>query len=186
MLFYRRRTESPLGGKTHEKIEQARLKSNKDESESEHLDDMTVDSQLPTPPSEEKLFGQPDDQVLPVDHWVMRSQPSVSNIESSGASPSPPLPSLDDSHSNDLFSDPLLIASRRFDFPEPQTSGRASPSSSNEAEVGDTDVDDMVWDEHSLNGGTPDASSGRVSPSSSTDDGYVREDSQAYIQDDIR
>ncbi|KAF8745494.1 hypothetical protein AX14_008914 [Amanita brunnescens Koide BX004] len=61
LLFYRRRTETPLGGKTHEIIQAAR---NKTERGSEIVPDdgrkeipMAVDTQLPTPPEETPFRG---------------------------------------------------------------------------------------------------------------------------------
>ncbi|GLB43409.1 putative peptidase C19 family protein [Lyophyllum shimeji] len=146
LLFYRRRSTRPLGGKTHQKIEEARRKP-----PAQADDSMTVDTQLPTPPSEDSMStpARPmlGTQPLPNDSWTPRSQGS--NDDSSVPSPSPDdVPALEEPLPHDQFIntlDPLSIASHRFDFPE--ASSKASPTSSNEAEV-DTDTDDLDWEEN--------------------------------------
>jgi len=65
LLFYRRRSNSPLGGKTHHRIEEARTRATAIPSFSEEpqadtssgSQAMKVDTQLPTPPDEETNFG---------------------------------------------------------------------------------------------------------------------------------
>ncbi|RDB15775.1 Ubiquitin carboxyl-terminal hydrolase 4 [Hypsizygus marmoreus] len=182
LLFYRRRSATPLGGKTHHKIEEARSKPQTMTTD----DDMKIDTQLPTPPSEDSgymtgLTSLPSVQPLPGDPWTLRLHGS--NPGSSVASPSPDdLPPLEESPANDLFAeslDPLLIASQRFDFPDP--SGKASPTSSNEAEADpDTDVEDIDWEDQVppyevgvnevVPGNSPDGQSGIGSPSSTISD----------------
>ncbi|KAH7927348.1 cysteine proteinase [Leucogyrophana mollusca] len=134
LLFYKRRSSTPLGGKSHEKIEDARLKSS---IVTEASTTTPADNQLPTPPSESTtpafVMLQPSADV----GWPSPQ----SNSRSSPASSPPPLddgdpPSFEDSKYDDAINpsnlDPLSLASHRFDFPDP--SWKASPTSSNEAE----------------------------------------------------
>lgn len=120
---------------------------------------VTIDTQLPTPPNETDGFTNSD--RLPffselssdlksrnTDRWNLRSS------ESNGGSsvPSPPTddpPDFEDFQNESLSynSDPLIISTQRFDYPDP--SNKASPTSSNEADVDvDTDLDaeDPDWD----------------------------------------
>lgn len=142
LLFYRRRSIAPLGGKTHHRIEEARRKPKANAEEG-----MVIDTQLPTPPSEDSgyMTSLPPSQTLP-GPWALRSQRS--NAGSSVASPSlEDLPALEDSQPHDQFThelDPPAISSQSFDFPDP--SAKASPTSSNEAEL-DSDIEDLVSDE---------------------------------------
>ncbi|KAG5645703.1 hypothetical protein DXG03_005398 [Asterophora parasitica] len=144
LLFYRRRSASPLGGKTHHKIEETRLKN-----ETKPDDKLFADTQLPTPPSEDIGFTSGitlPSSSQPVDSWTLRSHSS--NAGSSVATPSPDdLPDVEEP-SHDLFTsnlDPLLISSEQFDFPNPD-SGKASPTSSIEAEI-DSEAEDRDWEE---------------------------------------
>ncbi|KAG6832675.1 hypothetical protein H0H87_000857 [Tephrocybe sp. NHM501043] len=175
VLFYRRRSTAPIGGKTHHKIEKARLKSQNDVNDS-----MNLETQLPTPPSEDSGYMSAlplrEPRPRPADPWSIRSQDS--NASSSVASPSPEdLPSFEESQSQDHVNgtlDPLLLSSERFDFPDP--SAKASPTSSNEAEIDSEDVD-QDWDTStSVKVGvrevnpesSPDGGSSRLRSSSST------------------
>ncbi|KAJ7574396.1 hypothetical protein C8J56DRAFT_979520 [Mycena floridula] len=57
LLFYRRRTATPLGGKSHQKTEEARRNPKKEEP---IVDDKTnIQTQLPTPPSEKAFWQTP-------------------------------------------------------------------------------------------------------------------------------
>lgn len=163
---------------------------------------MTIDTQLPTPPSEDSgymtgLIALPSTQTLPGDPWSLRSHNS--NAGSSAASSSlDELPGFEESQTHDLFSDrrdPLLISSERFDFPDP--SGKASPTSSNEAEADpDTDLDDVdsedgvsngveVNEVEVLPGNSPvEGRSGIGSPSSSTSDDSPFNDVNSQKRDD--
>ncbi|KAF5383617.1 hypothetical protein D9615_003721 [Tricholomella constricta] len=190
LLFYRRRSTAPLGGKTHHKIEAARLKH-----EAKVDDNMTIDTQLPTPPNEDSgyrtgLTLPPSSQPLPGDPWTLRSHGS--NTGSSVASPSPDnLPGLDEIPSHDHFTstlDPLLISSQRFDFPDP---GKASPTSSNEVEI-DSEAEDHDWEEATsafevgvnevVPGNSPDSQSRKGSPSSSSSISDINPFSDASMQ----
>jgi ubiquitin carboxyl-terminal hydrolase 4/11/15 len=127
---------------------------------------MTIDTQLPTPPSETNssymgggvsrlaALSQTKSHSLQPhanDHWNPRSN----GLNAGSFGPSPPPddpPDFEDSQSNGLATsslDPLLLASRRFDSPHfefPDPSNKASPTSSNEAEADlDTDPDDDDW-----------------------------------------
>lgn len=142
---------------------------------------MTIDTQLPTPPNEEESgFAGSGLSRLAAITQSPRPQledPWVPRYTSGSSAPSPPPddpPGFDESQTDELISDPLLISSERFDFPDP--SGKTSPSSSNEAEV---DSDDPDWEaERSLSIGvheaspsnSPDWQSGMASPTSSFSD----------------
>ena len=121
--------------------------------------EVMVTTHLPTPPNEPTDFlgdGLPfstdissDNRLEESNQWHLRS--SGSNAGSSV--PSPPTddpPDFDDYRGDTVAyqSDPLVISTQRYDFPDP--SNKASPTSSNEVEV-DTDLDhDTEW-ESSLN-----------------------------------
>jgi ubiquitin carboxyl-terminal hydrolase 4/11/15 len=136
LLFYKRRSNAPLGGKSHEKIEET-LRKTVGEVEVESI--VEQEAQLPTPPSE---------SAAPVPFPLTQQPSSVgyltprSNTRSTPTSSPPPLddcdpPTFEDSQNDELLMhgddlDPLEIASQKFDFPDP--SARASPTSSIEAE----------------------------------------------------
>ncbi|KAL0955336.1 hypothetical protein HGRIS_004219 [Hohenbuehelia grisea] len=158
LLFYRRRSSAPLGGKTYEKIKETRLALQNAQSGSPALSlamdasadtdadadaegdrdddaiavdqDMAVDNQLPTPPYES------DD--MPSFVKLNSPQPDRSQWFPGGGVPTPP---EDDDTLG--FEDSLQQSLQRFDFPEP--SDRASNTSSNEAEpdldATDTDLE---------------------------------------------
>ncbi|KAG6811700.1 hypothetical protein H0H92_006207 [Tricholoma furcatifolium] len=142
LLFYRRRSSAPLGGKTHHKIEEARLKS----ASSGPNGTVTIETQVPTPPSEDSgyMTALPlqASQPLTGNAWTIRSQ--VSNAGSSAASPDPEtLPSFEEALSQDQFDNSDPFSSINLTFPDPSL--KASPTSSNEVEIDSEDVDD--WDE---------------------------------------
>ncbi|KAG6900323.1 hypothetical protein C0993_012520 [Termitomyces sp. T159_Od127] len=136
LLFYRRRSATPLGGKTHHKVEEARLKRQGDVEDTK----MTIETQLPTPPNEDSgcmtALPLPEPEPLSADPWSLRSQGSTSSV----ASPSPDhLPSFEETQDQSFETlDPLLLSSERFDFPDPST--KASPTSSNEVEIDSEDL----------------------------------------------
>jgi len=155
LLFYRRRTSRPLGGKSHDKIEEARSKQ---PGPNANLDDIAIDTQLPTPPNESSqssylnsgtsrlaaLVPVPARDVWPTSH---------SNAKSSPASTPPALedselPDFENSQLDEVIQtslDPLQIASHHYDFPDP--SSKASPTSSIEAEPDfDHDHNESNWD----------------------------------------
>lgn len=158
MLFYKRRSEHPLGGKTYEKIEATRRKAATIEGENEQ-------AQLPTPPNEYATTHkvvQPQPPPFAIlsagkdtyrDGWRSGSPAAEANL-----SPSPP--GLDENNSqsisedeagNSLMGQPkddeLLgeghetLTGRSFDFPNP-SSVINSPASSNVADLGD-DMDEL-------------------------------------------
>ncbi|KAH7914594.1 hypothetical protein BJ138DRAFT_346574 [Hygrophoropsis aurantiaca] len=144
LLFYKRRSNTPLGGKTHVKVEEARLKSNT-VVETEAAPRTPIDNQLPTPPSES---ATPGFTMLPQSASIGWRTPPSSSRSSPTSSPPPLLedgdpPSFEDSKFDDVIQpsnlDPLFIASQQFDFPDPSWKG--SPTSSNEAEP---DYDDIL------------------------------------------
>lgn len=135
-MFYKRRSNTPLGGKTNEKIEEAGRKT-ATEVEEENAE---PEAQLPTPPSESGTTPFP---------FPSTQQPSNagyltprSNTRSTPTSSPPPLddgdPTALEAQSDDLIAEdaltlcPLELASHQFDFPDP--SARASPTSSVEVE----------------------------------------------------
>lgn len=178
LLFYRRRSATPLGGKTHDKIEEARLKSKTHE-------DMTIDTQLPTPPSEQESgfagsglsrlsalskFTGPRD-----DHWIA---PRYTTNSSAPTPPSEDPPAFDVSQTDELISDSdiVLITTDHFEFPDPSAdpSARNSPSSSNEAEIDSDDYEIRrsfsVGVNEASRSNSPDWQSGIPSPTSSLSD----------------
>lgn len=147
LLFYRRRTDSPLGGTSHKLVSAARERPKAGSSQEPSV---TIDTQLPTPPNESSsYFDGPLRSLNTHDRWKMRSDGS-----NPGSSvPSPPAddpPDFDESQSDPLVSDhsdPTYLSTQRFDFPDP--SQKASPTSSTEADP-DRDslreLDDEAWD----------------------------------------
>lgn len=150
LLFYKRRSNAPLGGKTHEMIEKARCKTTVEvEVEVESAAAAEQEVQLPTPPSENGVAPFPfplTQQPSTVGYMTPRSNP-----RSTPTSSPPPLddgdPSMSEAQNDDLIAEdglglgPLELASQQFDFPDP--SGRASPTSSVEVEP---DYDDDPTD----------------------------------------
>ena len=149
LLFYRRRTRSALGGKSFLKTQEAKLQPKpelKDDS------DVTIDTQLPTPPNEKVDYPsntRPYFSMLsslssdlagrPADSWNMRS--GGSNAGSSVPSP----PNTDDPPDFEEYQPEIFGIPQKYDFPDPST--KASPTSSNEADPDiDTDLDrDTEW-----------------------------------------
>ncbi|KAF7969684.1 hypothetical protein HWV62_26194 [Athelia sp. TMB] len=147
LLFYKRRSHHPLGGKTHTKIEEARLKQPSASSSNA----TEAETQLATPPDEpasiygpasEYSFGPSPPRTMPTgDSWLV----SHSNSRSSPASSPPPLddtdidlPSFDNVN---MLSQPFKAraSGTNFQFPDPTSKG--SPSSSIEAEP---DLDELT------------------------------------------
>ncbi|CAK5283233.1 unnamed protein product [Mycena citricolor] len=116
LLFYRRRTSRPLGGKTRSKVEEARSKRPAGDS-------------LTTPDAE--TLDIPDDTHDDLDIPGLTGFRSATNA-SSPSSPRDEPPDLEDGLDMP-FSDPLELASHRFDLPDP-SSNKASPASSTEAD----------------------------------------------------
>ncbi|KAF9460519.1 hypothetical protein BDZ94DRAFT_1265773 [Collybia nuda] len=178
LLFYRRRSTTPLGGKTHHKIEEARLKS------TTNKDHVTIDTQLPTPPNEDESgfsgSGLAKLAVINQSPGLQLDDPWVPRYTSGSSAPTPPHndpPGFDESQTDELVvdhQDPLSLSSHHYDFPDP--SGKTSPSSSNEAEV---DSDDAGWGagrsfsigvDDASQSNSPDWQSGMASPTSSFSD----------------
>lgn len=143
-----------MGGKSHDRVEEARLKA-KTAEPSAGLDFATNDAQLPTPPNEpsSSYLGTGMSRLSALSSTRISTGPlpdSVSvGLPLSPLSPSPPLlvdelPSFENSF-NDQSIDPLQISSQRYDFPDPSSSSSlASPSSSVEAEA---DLEEGPWQE---------------------------------------
>ncbi|TFY59459.1 hypothetical protein EVG20_g7789, partial [Dentipellis fragilis] len=139
LLFYKRRTSRPLGGKTYAKIEAARAAARIQDAQSE-TETMRTDIQMPTPPEEPMSGLKPslhNSLVKLSNEPVGRfTRATDSPASTSQASSPPPLddrepPSYGDASYDDAL-DPLTLATNRFDFPDP--SSKASPTSSNEVE----------------------------------------------------
>ncbi|KAH9167465.1 hypothetical protein EDB89DRAFT_1997415 [Lactarius sanguifluus] len=150
LLFYKRRTSRPLGGKTHTKIEAARLNS-EPSSLTETPVPVIINEQLPTPPDEPvTLVSAPSasgsatakkDPTSASHRWTNTGRwPTPQSEASSTISTSPPpldegdgeLPSFADSQFDEVLQeslDPLVLSTKRFDFE------KASPTSSNEVEI---------------------------------------------------
>ncbi|KAF9221344.1 cysteine proteinase [Gyrodon lividus] len=130
LLFYKRRSNAPLGGQTHERIEEAKIQA------AEVVDAApAAETQLPTPPNETvaPAFASPQ---KPLNVGLLTPQ-------SSSTSSSPPpldneLPIIEQSQHGQLVSgshgNSLLMDEQSFDFPQ---SLKGSPTSSNEAEADD-------------------------------------------------
>ncbi|KAI0065534.1 cysteine proteinase [Artomyces pyxidatus] len=152
LLFYRRRTSRPLGGKTHAKVEAARLKAT-----SSGPTDMVLNTppnvglQLPTPPNERApplpsvAMGERDPpRTLRATPYLFSESWHTPQSGSSSRSTSPPPlddgdpPSFDDAQFDHVLQsstlDPLELSSQQYDFPGPGPSSKASPTSSNEVE----------------------------------------------------
>ncbi|KAF8159509.1 hypothetical protein B0H34DRAFT_654719 [Crassisporium funariophilum] len=144
LLFYRRRSDTPLGGKSYQKIQEAsqQPKSGNDDPI------VTIDTQLPNPPNETNFSFTNDHNSLFSDtgmggdgQWTMRS--SGSNAGSSAPSPPTDDPTDLDDYPEALvpYQHTMFRSSQRYDFPDP--SSKASPTSSNEA---DADLSsDIEW-----------------------------------------
>jgi ubiquitin carboxyl-terminal hydrolase 4/11 len=148
LLFYKRRTCRPLGGKTHSKIEAARLYS-EPSSVTETPVPVHVNEQLPTPPDEPLTMitvssSRKKEPSQASHNWPSSGRWPTPQSESSSMSTSPPpldeadteLPSFSESHFDDALQDsldPLVLSSNRFDIRAP------SPTSSNEVEIDSDD-----------------------------------------------
>ena len=151
LLFYKRRTSRPLGGKTHSKIEAARLYS-EPSSVAETPVPVHVNEQLPTPPDEPLTMitvssssrKQEPSQVSQNHTWPSTGRWPTPQSSSSSISTSPPpldeadseLPSFSESNFDDVLQDsldPLVLSSNRFDI------RAVSPTSSNEVEIDSDD-----------------------------------------------
>ena len=158
LLFYRRRTSRPLGGKSHGKIEEARLKQPGSKA---NPDDIAIDTQLPTPPNESNHSSYLNSgtsrlaALVPLPANTARdSWPTPRSDSKSSPASTPPaledseLPDFENSQLDEVIQtslDPLQIASHHYDFPDP--SSKASPTSSIEAEPDfDHDHNESNWD----------------------------------------
>ncbi len=147
-MFYKRRTCRPLGGKTHSKIEAARLYSEPN-SVAETPVPVHINEQLPTPPDEPLTMitvssSRKQEPSQASHNWPSTGRWPTPQSESSSISTSPPppdeadseLPSFSDSHFDDALQDsldPLVLSSNRFDI------RAVSPTSSNEVEIDSDD-----------------------------------------------
>ncbi|KAK2463565.1 hypothetical protein APHAL10511_004316 [Amanita phalloides] len=145
LLFYRRRTDTPLGGKTHTIIE-ARKRAKQepgiipDSEQRESL--MAVDTQLPTPPEESKHEGRFSPIELD-DTYAANPFAKLWQLSNDTSSLSPPLDILPDGL-EDLQTD------QQHDFPDLRH--RTSPSSSNEALPDQDDIEIGHQDAQSMRG----------------------------------
>ncbi|SJL03848.1 uncharacterized protein ARMOST_07205 [Armillaria ostoyae] len=154
LLFYRRRTSSPLGGQSHMMVEAARLNLTKEDESVEA--NITADTQLPTPPNEDDAYSGTvypktpslsDDFTLSSDHWPPTSSAPYSLPSPAADDP----PGFDESiDSNDILSNydnhTLTHSRLGYNFPDPSSS--TSPTSSVEAEADvdtDPDLEDDDW-----------------------------------------
>ncbi|KAL1747592.1 hypothetical protein HDZ31DRAFT_80304 [Schizophyllum fasciatum] len=139
LLFYRRRTDKPLGGKTHTKIEEARLQAQAAQED----DTMNVDTHLPTPPETDSPFFN-DVPLTQTDRSKWR--------------PLSPMPSQEWDNPPPLIEDPPefgpldpALRTPQYDMPDPENvGGPISPSSSTGVEhdsdgADPADLDDDLW-----------------------------------------
>lgn len=139
LLFYKRRTNRPIGGKTYEKVEAAR--------QSVPLEEDTG-TQLPTPPDEDSPhstgigLSRLSDHAKEKDNYnsfltpeIERYLTPLTNSRSTPDASPPPLdevdpPGFEDSQYDELVDhqpSALSLASHHYDFPDP--SSTSSPSS---------------------------------------------------------
>lgn len=148
LLFYRRRSQDPLGGVSYRKVEEASAQKASAEQENEpQRHEKVDDQQLPTPPSETvSVSSSPSHQPVALDNdWARLST----------------LPETSD-HDN-AFGSPLTSSAMGYNFPDP--ANHASPSSSVGVEADAEDpLDDM---DDSWSSAVP---SGLASPISSVSD----------------
>ncbi|KAF8216853.1 hypothetical protein K438DRAFT_1558345 [Mycena galopus ATCC 62051] len=136
LLFYRRRTAEPLGGKTQAKIAAARLKRQEEPGavlppSSDEGATTTLDARR-----------DDDDLGLPLTTFASGSMRSASGSSPSSMHDEPP--DLEDSLDIALDDDPLVRSGQRFDFPDP-ASNKASPASSTEAEGDPEEIETESW-----------------------------------------
>ena len=141
-MFYRRRSNFPLGGKSFHKIEEAKQQPSNTEIDNTPV--VTIDAQLPTPPNE----PTPDYMTTTIPPFFANLPLEVDeqwNLRSTGSNagsslPSPPADDATDfEESQQSYShDALLRATQRYDL---YSSSKASPTSSNEA---DADIDEGI------------------------------------------
>ena len=139
LLFYKRRSNDPLGGKTYYKIEEARL------SADEGIDPTpSVSTQLPTPPNEIAAPTLVSPQKAQNIGW---RTPHSHNRSTPSSSPPPldELPNFEESQHDQLLPSAglnslLMDDDQTFRFP---SSFKASPTSSNEVEADDDDAADL-------------------------------------------
>ncbi|EJF64133.1 cysteine proteinase [Dichomitus squalens LYAD-421 SS1] len=129
LLFYRRRTRRPIGGKSHEKVEAARVQPKV------HVDDVSHRGmQIPTPPSDGSV-SRGDPSVGSIPATILEWPTPDSMVPSSPSSPPPPLEGLPPSFDDALY-DPIVqssplaeiqLSAAQLEFPDPSSHG--SPSS---------------------------------------------------------
>lgn len=150
LLFYKRRSNHPLGGKTHTKIEEARLKQPTASASSTTIG---VDTQLATPPNEPNHFytNSGPSKLTSVSGLTSIPATSRSNSRSSPASSPPPLddpdlPSFEQSQMDNSLPglSQAMMEFTRGDFQFPNPLSKGSPTSSNEAEP-DVDRQKIRW-----------------------------------------
>lgn len=151
LLFYRKRTDKPLGGKTHTKIEEAR--SNATDDVQPEDDTMNVDTQLPTPPEDDSPFFERASDLPSFDPDRARWRPiSPMHTPDWENSSNPPALLDDPPDFSSHMMDPLVTAGR-YTMPDPENvGGPISPSSStgvehdsDEAGAVLEDIDDDIW-----------------------------------------
>jgi len=194
LLFYKRRSSRPLGGKSHARVEAAKNRPKDVEPPQER------EVQLPTPPDDPvypssafkphasvaagKLLNDRLSSLIAVEDPFAGGWPTpTSETRSSPASSIPPLddtdvpPAFEESQYSSAPLDALALSAHQFDYPHPSPS---SPSSSIEAELDDPEeaAQRMSWATAmpgtlSRDGVLSDGESPRVSPLDSSMDEYL-------------
>ncbi|KAI8974530.1 cysteine proteinase [Trametes punicea] len=148
LLFYRRRTNHPLGGKSYAKIEEARAHAKAQAGRVTQ-----EDSQLPTPPSEESLSR--DEPEVASNPPTVLDWPTPNSISRSSPASSPlPLDDRPPSFEDALF-DPLVqssvgleeipLGATQLELPDPLS--RGSPSSIDaEPDLENDDTDSPLYE----------------------------------------
>ncbi|KZS94514.1 UCH-domain-containing protein [Sistotremastrum niveocremeum HHB9708] len=137
LLFYRRRTAKPLGGKTHEKVADAKRNG---------APDSTTASQLPTPPNEEPLHSFQSSDTRITSHISDGTKISLDDSPPPLELPEGPDSFLSSSalpfDEDEPFTtaDPIERANMRFDHRQLSPVTPPSTTSSQEAEMDESDL----------------------------------------------
>lgn len=164
LLFYRRRTSRPLGGKTQERIveykEKAEHRKNIAEASSPISAqegpislDISLDNGLPTPPDDSK-FGRPTGKLAELLDltWSKQLGASVSSL-----TPSDDPPDFEDAHSDPIIMEVIDGFDSSSDtnfgvYLGGSSSNRNSPTSSLDAEVDFANPAQMKWNDELYSG----------------------------------
>ncbi|ESK97845.1 ubiquitin carboxyl-terminal hydrolase [Moniliophthora roreri MCA 2997] len=189
LLFYRRRSTTSLGGKSHDLTEQAKLKPNSHPTETQD-----ANPPLPTPPLVQSNYPQVsyfNDSLSSSDRWGSSSNTIALPLPSPPALEEPP--SFEESHNDSLLDGGDIVLDNKNDlkFAFPALAEGNDPHSPTSSVGVEPDLDSDVGDwSRSRTFGSPPAwsdsvqSSGVASPSSSVSEhGVADEDVQRILKE---